>query len=311
MSDILKTSTIRIRDPFVLPCAASKTYLLYSVLPDKGEGDPVGVQVYESDDLERWSQPQTIFTLPSERVKWVWAPEIHYYQGRYYLFVTLTFHELLEEEKPCLCEDWPPMYRRGVYVFVGDSPKGPFESLKPTSHTPVKWMALDGTLTVENGIPYMVFCHEWVQTVDGTMECVRLTNDLSGVVGEPQTLFRASAASGIPIKKGVGQITDGCWVHRSAQSGRLYMLWSTILPEKGYCVLVARSTSDCVKGPWVQDGLLTASDGGHPSLFKTFEGRLMMAIHQPNQSPHERALFMEVIEKGERLCLAADGRGAY
>jgi len=38
----------------------------------------------------------------------------------------------------------------------------------------------------------MVFCHEWVQTTDGTMELVRLRDDLSDVAGKPITLFRAT-----------------------------------------------------------------------------------------------------------------------
>jgi hypothetical protein len=28
-------------------------------------------------------------------------------------------------------------------------------------------MALDGTLWVEDGVPYMIFCHEWIQITDG------------------------------------------------------------------------------------------------------------------------------------------------
>ena len=35
-------------------------------------------------------------------------------------------------------------------------------------------MTLDGTLYVENGLPYMVYAHEWIQILDGTMEAVPL-----------------------------------------------------------------------------------------------------------------------------------------
>ena len=31
-------------------------------------------------------------------------------------------------------------------------------------------MCLDGTLWVEDGKPYMIYCHEWVETVDGEMD---------------------------------------------------------------------------------------------------------------------------------------------
>ena len=45
--------------------------------------------------------------------------------------------------------------------------------------------------------PWMVFCHEWVQIGDGTMDAVRLAADLSKPVGEPIQLFRASDAPGV------------------------------------------------------------------------------------------------------------------
>ena len=57
-------------------------------------------------------------------------------------------------------------------------------------------MTLDGTLYVEDGKPYMVFCHEWVQTIDGTMDCIQLEDDLSDTVGEPRMMFKASDAPG-------------------------------------------------------------------------------------------------------------------
>src|SRR5208283_5178235 len=50
---------------------------------------------------------------------------------------------------------------------------------------PEDMMTLDGTFWVEDGVPYMVYCHEWVQIVNGTVEMIRLADDLSGTVGEP------------------------------------------------------------------------------------------------------------------------------
>ena len=49
--------------------------------------------------------------------------------------------------------------------------------------------------------------------------------------------------------------------------------------------------------PWVQspEPLFTA-DGGHPMLFRTFEGTLRMALHSPNEPGKERAHFLPVRE---------------
>ena len=64
--------------------------------------------------------------------------------------------------------------RRGTVLAVADDPRGPFTLLDPTAaHTPRDFVALDGTLTRdEHGAPWLVYAHEWVQTVDGTMEAV-------------------------------------------------------------------------------------------------------------------------------------------
>jgi arabinan endo-1,5-alpha-L-arabinosidase len=32
-------------------------------------------------------------------------------------------------------------------------------------------------------------------------------------------------------------------------------------------------------------------------IFETFEGQLMLAFHSPNQTPDERAVFVEIEEK--------------
>jgi hypothetical protein len=45
---------------------------------------------------------------------------------------------------------------------------------------------------------------------------------------------------------------------------------------------------------------LWLDDGGHPMLFETFDGRLMMAIHQPNREV-ERARFFEIEDLGDTL----------
>ena len=50
---------------------------------------------------------------------------------------------------------------------------------------PTDMMTLDGTLWEEDGIPYMVYCHEWVQVTNGGVGYVQLKADLSDTAGEP------------------------------------------------------------------------------------------------------------------------------
>jgi beta-xylosidase len=267
--------------------------------------------VFKTKDLENWEDPEPVWEVPADH--WgretVWAPEVHLYRWRYYLFVTITSKDTLPTP-----EGRPQNVRRATEILVADSPMGPFESLASGPQTPHSWMALDGSLWVEDGVPYMVFCHEWAQITDGSFDIVRLSDDLSAAVGEPRLLFHASAGPWVRCRGDIGElyqgkryhayVSDGNWLHRT-KDGTLLMLWSSYGPSK-YAVGIARSESGSVFGPWVQQPEpLWSDDGGHPMLFETFDGRLAMVIHQPNRRV-ERARFFEIEDLGNTLRIKAE-----
>lgn len=299
---LLKTENIRIRDPFIYADPDRKIYYLYAQSANRAGSNFTGVEAYTSTDLKNWTEPQRVLTLPDDAgIISVWAPEMHAYKGKYYIFVTLTFKDTLPGKKPVKSANWPKMHVRGTHVFHSDSPLGPFHPFKVTSFTPENWMALDGSLFVEDHKPYMVFCHEWVQTVDGTINYIQLKGDLSDTVGKPQFMFSASDAPGAirsPLK---GKVTDGCFLYRSEKSGRLYMIWSTFIPEKGYCVLCTHSETGKIIGPWKGQTVIYKKNGGHGMLFKSFGGQLVLALHQPNDSPEERLHLFQISDDGVGL----------
>jgi hypothetical protein len=53
---------------------------------------------------------------------------------------------------------------------------------------------------------------------------------------------------------------------------------------------------------------LFRSDGGHGMIFRTFDGKLMLTIHTPNKTPHERPIFLELEERDGMLSLREDKR---
>ena len=300
--ELLNTKDIRVRDPFVYADTNTKTYYMYAQSANRKNSRFLGVEAYASKDLIHWRPPQTVMSLPDDTdVTMVWAPEVHEFNGAYYLFVTLTYHKTLPEKKPVEKGNWPPMHVRGTHIYRANSPLGPFKRLTNSSHTPEDWMALDGTLFVEDGTPYMVFCHEWVQLIDGTIDVVQLKDDLSGTVGKPQVLFNASDAPGVPANPQKGKITDGCFLYRSSKSRKLFMTWSTFIPGNGYCVLLTESESGKIRGAWVNQKLIYKENGGHGMLFRSFSGRLMMALHQPNSGGTERLRLYDVTDNGETL----------
>ncbi len=294
--NVWKTEDIHIRDPFILPVEETGVYYMYRSSTKDGRG---GVEAFKSRDLKEWTGPVRVLDLPEDN--WItggiWAPEVHKYKGKYYLFATINTDIVWKRD------DTGRSYTfRGTQIFRADSPEGPFKAFDKVPHTPMDEMALDGTFWLENGQPYMVYCHEWVQTDDGEMKVVKLKKDLSGTVGQPVRLFNASAA-----KWSTGPdtfVTDGCFLYRT-KTGKLLMLWSSFLNGE-YAIGIAESVTGKVLGPWRQsDTPLFSKDGGHGMVFRTFDGRLCLVIHAPN-SKNERARIFELEDTGDTLVLKED-----
>jgi beta-xylosidase len=298
-----KRKDLYIRDPFILPDSATKTNYLHKSMSVKMKNGQSrgGVVVYISKDLKTWEGPIPVFHFPDGfwADKSVWAPEVHKYKDKYYLFVTFTSKDKLPTPK-----GRPQNVKRATQILVADSATGPFKPFKNKPHTPEDWMSLDGTLWVEDDIPYMIFYHEWWQVTDGTMELVQLKDDLSDVIGRPKTLFKATDAKWAKSLRDIGgkrhgYVTDGPFLYRT-KNGRLVMIWSSFGQDK-YMVGLARSATDKVAGPWEQmDEPLLAANGGHGMIFRTFQDQLIMAIHQPN-SGDIRAHLFELEDTGESL----------
>jgi len=114
-------------------------------------------------------------------------------------------------------------------------------------------------------------------------------------------MFKASDAM-----KDAGVITDGPFLYRSPKSGALYMIWSNTIKrdakkDPDYCIFVRKSPNGRLAGPWLKDEILFGKNGGHGMIFKTFDGRLMLTLHQPNNTPNERMALFEVEDTGAAL----------
>jgi hypothetical protein len=305
------TGEISASDPFVLADPSDNTYYLYST----GGGGRILSRA--SKDLRMWTEPFVVMEFPETH--WAgsrapsWATEVFHYQGKYYLFTTSHNDATLIESIPGRCD----IPRRATQIYVADSPRGPFVDFTGgRQHTPLDWASLDGTLWVEDGVPYMIFCHEWLQTIDGTMEAVRLPDDLGVPTEAPFQLFRASNAPWPQDLRAMGGltnglllpgwVTDGCWLFRT-QTGRLGMLWSSWGTEDRYALGVSYSESGRLAGPWIhEEKPIFEANGGHGMLFRTFDGKLMLSLHWVNPltvRATRRPAFLEMDDSGDRLVI--------
>ncbi|HQG56926.1 MAG TPA: glycoside hydrolase family 43 protein [Bacteroidales bacterium] len=299
-------SEIFLSDPFIFADNTDSTYYMY------GSGGNGTVMCRASKDLKLWTDRFVVFRFPENH--WAgpkapsWAAEVHKYKGKYYLFTTS------DDGKPAgkniRGETYP---RRATQIYVADSPRGPFRDFtgnKP--HTPEGWPCLDGTLWIERGKPYLVFCHEWTQIMDGTIDAVELPKNLGVPEKRSFVLFKGSDAPYVkesPPDPRKEYVTDGCFLFRT-QTGRLGMLWSS-WKEGKYVLMAAYSQSGRLKGPWIQDTeLLFENNGGHGMLFRTFDGKLMLSMHYVDPTdtrPRRKPIFIEMDDTGDRLVIKKDG----
>jgi len=288
------THSPHLRDPFILTRPAEGRYYLFgSTDADIWRGPGTGFDVYVGEDLETWEGPFPAFRPEADF--WgkenFWAPEVHEYKGAFYMFASFKARGLC----------------RGTQILRADTPIGPYRVHSPGSVTPTDWECLDGTFYLDDaGEPWIVFCHEWVQVVDGEIWASRLSSDLRMPLGTPVLLFRASeAAWPRPPRRRDGsmnplsRVTDGPFLHR-LKSGTLLMLWSSIA-DKGYAMGYSWS-ADGLLGPWNQvEKPLIDADGGHGMVFRALDGSLNITWHSPNDTPNERFHYQSVIETGRGL----------
>ncbi len=308
----LRLPDIQLHDPWIVADQSTRTYYLYTAASRRITGaGRTGTLYYTSKDLATWEGPYIAFVAPTD--SWAdpgvnaWAPEVHAFRGKYYLFTTL--HNPAKHLPTT--DSTRPNTMRATMIAVADSPRGPFVLTKTDAPiTPPGFMTLDGTLYVDRaGKPWMVYAHEWLQKVDGTMEAIPLNDELSAATGTPMHLFKASDAPWlnaqmVPNAKENHYVTDGPELFRT-KSGTLLMLWASYMQNElgrnGYVQTIARSRSGELKGSWEQLDPLIGNDSGHGMLFRAFDGKLMLVLHQPFQNARAKIYEMEDVGDNVRV----------
>lgn len=286
---MVENKDIQMRDPFVFTNKKDGKYYLFGSTDKNIWGKGTGFDVYVGNDLEQWEGPFPAFRPDVEfySEENFWAPEVHEYNGMYYMFATF-----LRKDNQ----------HRGTAILISESLLGPFKQHSNGPVTPKDWDSLDGTLYIDkDGLPWMVFCHEWVQVEDGEICAVRLSEDLKESIGEPQTLFKASDASwstSFNHPKYPGKeifVTDGPFLFENSK-GDLLMLWASFI-NNIYAQGISKSATGKITGPWIhEEKPLYENDGGHGMVFQTFEGELILTLHAPNDTPLERPVFVKLFE---------------
>ncbi len=299
-------SDLAVRDPFVLE--DDGTYYLYVT------GYNGFFQTWSTTDFVLFQDCGTIFSAePGDTFRPIdsssfWAPEVYKYtnpdtnETAYYMLATL-------EREDCV---------RATAILKADSPTGPFAEFSSYDHgfiTPSGHSCLDGTLYIENGVPYMIYAHEFsCSACDddmGDMEYVQLSNDLSHAVTDPVELFSAEDLTNYSWFESLlgnddSNITDGPFVY--SKNGTNYLLWSTFIDStyiQAYTTFGAIADGIDAKNNSVQ---LYTDDGGHGMIFD-FDGQDTLILHTPNDDP--RPALFNVTLNGTQLSIDDLGNVEY
>lgn len=265
--------SIRLSDPFILADKKTKTYYMTGT----------GGMMWTSKNLCEWTGPYRVTETDPE--SWmgprpmIWAAELHQHNGKYYYFATFTNQAVFIDTVANNVIE-----RRACHVLVADNPMGPYRPMEHQYYLPANKPTLDATLWYDtNKKPYMLYCHEWLQNLNGTVEKIELASDFSGTVGEGKILFRASDSPWSRANTDDGSIrpnvvTDGPFVFRT-DKGKLGMIWTSWIHDI-YTQGVAYSESGTLDGPWIQEpDPITPPNFGHGMIFRDFRGNNLMCIH--------------------------------
>ena len=323
----LASANKEIRDPAVI--YYNGAYYTY-------ENDGHGWSAYKSTDRLNWTSIGSVFntsqhsTTPIEKycgfstneealaMGWKteggtdinarqWAPEVHEYNGKYYLFGSYQYKNVAT-----YVESW-----RGTAVFVSDTPEGPFVPWSDGYLTPDHMDCIDGTLYVKDGTPYLVYSVEFTNSPDsvgGYYAYLELKNDLSAAAdgAQPKTLFYAKDA---PWSRANKAISDAPWLY-TCKDGSLLMLWSGKDENGNYFVSVAKSSDGTLSGEWTHvkllystndtdtafdpyrdgDNIYCVTDGGHAMIYADRGGRLYLSLHTVNETDDAKGLYTSIAQ---------------
>lgn len=276
---MVKIQDIRVRDPFIF--VENNAYYLLGTTGDDCWNAGSDLMLYRSENLlECEPLGRMVSGARLQGYTNVWAPEMHRYNGRYYLIVSL----FCKEEG------------RGSMIFSAEKITDEFTPLTGEYVTPRGWGCLDATLFVWQGKPYLVFSNEWTTPItndgDGALFAAELSPDLRGLAGRPVKIVSGKYC-GFAKEIGSGNcrgfVAEGPYLVQEGQKIALY--WSTVT-ENGYCVV--KSLADHIFGDYKTDKFIFDKDGGHAMLFTDLSGRQKLVLHYPNVSPHERIRFVDL-----------------
>jgi len=232
-----------------------------------------GIELWRSKDLKQWDHLGFVWTIERDgtwQKQWttkngkqrraVWAPEIHYLKGNFYLAYCIT--------------------GLGTALLKSKTgrPEGPYVSVN-TPDAPLTSHGIDASLFEDDdGTVYFLY---------GSGYLARMKDDLSGLA-EPPVLLRTKPADldpehHHPNRPCLPEQLDHVGfegVHLMKRHGRYYLSAAERYYERYHCLT---AESDTLRGPY-HTRYVSAPYAGHNNFFQDFEGNWWSTIFGNDKS---------------------------
>ncbi|MFB6308262.1 MAG: RICIN domain-containing protein [Haloarculaceae archaeon] len=187
-------------DPTVIRASDGTYYAYGSNMEKDSESQEEMVPIVSSTDLVNWTYEGEAFTsYPDWRSDdaSLWAPDINYYNGQYYLYYSYSV--------------WGSDQNPGIGLATSDTPTGPFTDQGPVMRESEIGLTncIDPEFRVVDGTPYMIW------------------GSFYGIHGVELTSDGTDFVSGTTFHL-VGDDREGAWIYEA--NGYYYLFYST-----GYC----------------------------------------------------------------------------
>ncbi len=222
-----------------------------------------GISVYSSKDMKNWRKEMPVFSkapewvtkaLPNFRGNSMWAPDISYHNGKYYLYYAVS---AFGKNTSCI----------GLAVNKTlDSSSADFkweDAGKVVQSVPGRdlWNAIDANLVVdEQDTPWLLFGSFW-----SGMKMVKLNPDMATIAQPEQwyTVARRPRDYNTPDSSAGNAAIEGPFVCKKNNYYYLFVSWDYCCrgERSDYKVVVGRSEK--VMGPYLdKNGVSLAQNGG-------------------------------------------------
>ena len=284
-----------IGDPFVLKTETDGYYMYCTSAPN-------GFYCWKSEDLVNWSGKEMCYVRQPDSwcVDCFWAPEVVFYEGKYYMFYT--------------AKNQQDSLRIGL--AVSEKPGGPFLDVKNEPLFDFGYAAIDANVLIDaDGKKYLYYSRDCSENVvDGLKKSeiygVPLSDDLLSVQGEAVKLLT-------PQQKWEKESGDTQWnegPEMITHEGKYYLTYSAnFFASPSYSLGYA--VSDSPLGPFVkaeENPLLTSgirkdvSGTGHHSFTMSPDGTQLWAVYHSHTNPQAPSGNRKV--NIDRAGFTADGK---